>query len=131
MINYNISSLEDYFKNYDLNLADLEKLGACLLSLGYFIYINATNLDIQDLLGINTSENSPEDIFLFGQQLVLAGYLVLYIVAVNRLNVNADKNYTNFESMSLLPYVHIALSYLISVFANILRYNAFNELVKS
>ena len=74
--------IDEFIKNLGLNLADLEKLGAALLSSGYFYYIYASQVDTLQILDIFNGNETPEQIIVIGQRLVLSGYIVLYIVCL-------------------------------------------------
>lgn len=120
--------IDEFIKKLDISIADLEKAGATLLVLGYSHFFFGADLDILEALEINTTGKSPDSITLFGQQLVLTGYIILWVVAVKRvkekkfLNENTDKNFT------IAPYAQIADAYLLSVFANSLRLEGFTQI---
>ena len=55
----NNDEFEEYFKQLDIQLANIEKLGSSLLVIGYFFFIHGSNLDILEILDINnTGETS-------------------------------------------------------------------------
>lgn len=123
--------IDEFIKNWGLNLSDLEKLGASLLSLGYLFYINSAQVDRLEILDIYNINETPEDIIVNGQKLVLLGYMILYIVSLERLKEKDFLNSVKKSSINLNPYEAISLSYFISVFANFLRFNAFIEIQNS
>ena len=123
--NNNNEDLEDYIKNLDIYLANLEKLGVFFLLLGYSNYIFAANLDILEALEENNTGIKPEDVFVYGQRFVLLGYILLYIVSMKRINEREFRNTYNDENYDLNPYFEVAISYFISVIANLIRVNAF------
>ena len=126
---YPSEELEEYLKQLDLYLANLEKLGALLLCLGYSLYIKSAQVDILEIINEDFEPpESPRQILVNGQQHILLGYIVLYVVAVKRLNEKILINSFAEEPVSLIPYKHVIESYLISVFANYQRLRAFQEL---
>lgn len=120
--------IDQFIKNLGLNLADLEKLGAALLSLGYLYYINSAQVDTLEVLGISNGNETPEQIIVNGQRLVLLGYITLYIVSVKRLEEKDFLNSVNESNINIAPYEAVSISYLISVFANLLRLDAFIQI---
>lgn len=127
----NTTYIDEFAKNWSLNLSDLEKLGASLLSLGYLFYINSAQVDRLEILDMYNGNETPEDIIVNGQKLVLLGYIILYIVSLERLKEKDFLNSVNESSINLNPYEAISISYFISVFANLLRFNAFMEIQNS
>lgn len=123
--NDNNESIEDYIKNLDTYLANLEKIGVVLLLFGYSNYIFAANLDILEALEENNTGIKPEDVFVYGQRFVFLGYIILYIVAVKRINEREVRNTYNDEDYDLNPYFEVSFSYFISVIANLIRLDAF------
>lgn len=117
--------LEYYMKNTSLDLANLEKLGSAFLSFGYANYIRAAQLDTLDLLNMNQTGLKPSSITVFGQRFVLLGYITLFIVSSRRLTERALIVSMVKENIDLSAFRDVQFSYLISVFANALRLNAF------
>lgn len=126
--NKEYKSIEDYITNLDIGLANMEKIGVVFLIAGYANYIFAANLDILEALDENNTGQSPEDAFVFGQKLVLLGYILLFIVASKRLNEKQFRNTYNNENNNLNPYFSVSCSYLLSVVANLIRFEAFVQL---
>ena len=123
--------LKEYWKNESLQLSNLEKLGAASLSFGYANYIRAAQLDILDILKMNNTGLKPSSITVFGQRFVLLGYIILFYVSSKRLNQRSLIISEARESIDLTPFKDVQLSYLISVYANALRLNAFIEIDNS
>jgi len=71
---------------------------------------NNTNIIERELL--------PDEITLFGQQLVFYGYTCLWIVAYNRLKEKSFRHENTEEEYLLPAYEEIANAYLLSVIAN-------------
>ena len=120
--------IDQFIKNLGLSLADLEKLGAVLLSVGYLYYVNSAQVDTLEILDIYNGNETPEQIIVNGQRLVLLGYITLYIVSVKRLEEKDFLNSVNESNINIAPYEAVSISYLISVFANLLRLDAFIQI---
>lgn len=123
--------LKDYWKNESLQLANLEKLGAASLSFGYANYIRAAQLDVLDISKMNNTGLKPSSIIVFGQRFVLLGYIILFYVSARRLSQRSLIVAQAQENIDLTPFKDVQLSYLISVYANALRLNAFIEIDNS
>ncbi|MDU2121728.1 MAG: hypothetical protein E7E64_04245 [Clostridium celatum] len=120
--------IEQYIIKFEVNLGNMEKVGVAFLVAGYSNYIYAANLDILDAQDRNNTGQTSEEAFLFSQRLVLLGYILLWIVASNRLYIKDFSNIYRGENNDLVAYQNVANSYLISVFANLMRLEAFNKL---
>ena len=126
---YERDQLEEYFKQLDLYLADLEKTGAFLLSLGYSLYIKSAQVDILEILDEDFEPiETPREILVTGQKLILFGYIILYSVAVQRIRQKIIMNEVADEPVNLSPYRRVIESYFVSVIANYVRLNAFVDL---
>lgn len=123
--NNNDINIEEYIKNFDINLADLEKVGVFFLLYGYSFYILAANLDILEALERNDTEVMPTDIFVLGQKFVVLGYIILYIVSLKRIDERVIRNNYIDGEYDLNPYFLVSTSYLFSIIANIIRLEAF------
>ena len=121
-------NLDNYLEELDLTLANLEKIGAIFLSLGYYTISIGANLDALEILKINNTGESPEKTFFYGQSLTVIGYILLWIVSINRINVNILKNQYTDAHINLSPYRKLSSAYSLSVFANLIRLDAFAEL---
>ena len=117
-----------YIINLEVSLGNMEKVGVAFLVAGYSNYIYAANLDILDAQDRNNTGETSEAAFLFSQKLVLLGYILLWIVASERVYAKELSNTYRGEDNDLVAYQNVANSYLISVFANLLRLEAFNKL---
>ena len=126
---YDIEQLEEYFKQLDLYLADLEKTGALLLSLGYSLYIKSAQVDILEILNEDFEPpETPREILVTGQRLILFGYIILYSVAVQRIQQKIIMNEVGENPVNLSPYRRVIESYFVSIIANYVRLNAFVDL---
>ena len=121
-------NIDKYITSVEVSLGNMEKVGVAFLVAGYSNYIYAANLDILDAQDRNNTGQTSEETFLFSQKLVLLGYILLWIVASGRVNIKDVSNIYRGENNDLVAYQNVANSYLISVFANLLRLEAFNKL---
>ncbi len=106
----------------------MEKVAVAFLVAGYSNYIYAANLDILDAQDRNNTGETSEEAFLFSQKLVLLGYILLWIVASARANIKEISNIYNNERNDIAAYQNVANSYALSIFANVMRLEAFNKL---
>ena len=114
---------EEDLENYDLSLASLENLGGAITSIGYLFISLSGKKEYWNILTDSKSSPSPTELLLNGQILILIGYYILWRVASNRVLIQQIKN-TNLVSSQK----KIEASYLISIFANALRLEAFLEI---
>lgn len=125
--------MEEYFKEVDIGLANLEKIGAAFLIFGYANYIRAAEIDILEICDKNNTGTTPGAVTTFGQKSVLLGYVIAYIVSNNR--VNEKKLQQELEpdntTIDVSDYEAVKISYLISIFANALRLQAFINIEKN
>lgn len=121
--------LEEYLANIGLELADIEILGSLFLVFGYIYFIEAANIDKELIRNPNNpttagSRGRPTNITLIGEELILEGLIILWIVAVKRIDEKALEN----SDDSLAPYERLANAYLVSVIANKERVIALSEI---
>lgn len=125
---YEKEKIDKYIIEFEVSLANMEKVGVAFLVAGYSNYIYATNLDILDAQNRNNTGKTSEEAFLFSQKLVLLGYILLWIVALRRTYVKELSNIYRDEKNDITAYQNVASSYLISIIANSMRLQAFNTL---
>jgi len=125
---YEKEKIDKYIIEFEVSLANMEKVGVAFLVAGYSNYIYATNLDILDAQNRNNTGKTSEEAFLFSQKLVLLGYILLWIVASQGVYAKELSNIYREEDNDLVAYQNVANSYLISIFANSMRLEAFNKL---
>lgn len=129
--NNSFDDIEEFIKNLDINLAELERTGATLLSIGYAFFSYASNVDINDLITNNNTDVESAEITLYGQELVLLGYIFLWVVANKRIySRNLRATHTE-KNINISPYLKLANAYLLSTFANALKLEAFTEIANS
>ena len=121
-------NIESFIDKFDIDIAEMEKVGAILLVLGYSNFYFGAQVDIDETLGINFYHDNPDLITLFAQELVLTGYVILFIVAMKRYwekTIRVNGSNTNAD---LSPYMAIVNSYFLSVIANSVRLENFYTL---
>ncbi|VYT80933.1 hypothetical protein [Clostridium tertium] len=124
-----LENLEEYIRNSELSIGETEILGATLNSLGYLIIAYGAKIDIDELLNDDTNRDTAFRVFLFGQGLIALGYSILWVVSLNRLKTKILENDYLERQNSLHTYRKVEISYLLSSFANLLRFEAFYELL--
>lgn len=123
------SELDDFIKRLDISLAELEELGLTFLLVGYSNFYIGADLDILEALDINNTGQHPDIVTLWGQNLVLIGYIFLWIVSTKRVEEKSFRTDSeNNEIYIIEPYIQISQAYLLSVFANYLRVVAFQQI---
>lgn len=125
---YEKEKIDKHIIEFEVSLANMEKVGVAFLVAGYSNYIYATNLDILDAQNRNNTGKTSEEAFLFSQKLVLLGYILLWIVALRRTYVKELSNIYRDEKNDITAYQNVASSYLISIIVNSMRLQAFNTL---
>lgn len=123
------NEFEEYIKNLDANLAMLEKLGLFFILSGYSLFVYGANLDILESLDIETNSSEPDFVTFTGQQLVLTGYIILFVVASKRVYEKSLRIENQIELFELSSYRLIANAYLLSVIANAMRVQGFSQIV--
>lgn len=88
----NNNNFEQLIKQQDIDLANLEKIGLFFLLYGYSIFVVGANLDILEALDRNNTGYIPDSVTLYGQKLVLTGYILLFIVASKRVAEKAFRS---------------------------------------
>ncbi|WP_204595061.1 hypothetical protein [Clostridium sardiniense] len=121
--------LEEYLANLGLELADMEILGSILLIVGYSYFIIAANEDKENILNPNIPISPgrrirPSRLLLIGEELILEGLIILWIVAIRRIHEKALEG----SDESLDPYKRLANAYFLSVIANKERVIALAEI---
>ena len=106
-----------------IELANLEKIGATLLVIGYSLFVVGANIDVTEILEIDENGPKATTVTLNGAEIVLIGYVVLWIVAEKRLMISQETN-----NETVYPYKKLAYSYILSILANSLRVQALGEI---
>lgn len=121
--------VEEYIRSLDYDTARLESLGASLNALGYLIISYGAKIDICDILTNNEVDVTSADVTLFGQLIVVVGYSILWVVSIRRVYTREIRNEYLDENNRISSYEKLKSAYLISVFANLLRLEAFYEIL--
>ena len=124
------NSIDKFLKNIDISLAELEKAGTLFIIFGYSNLFYSADLDILETKGINNTNTLPSEATYKGQQYVVLGYILLWIVATKRLQQVKEKNKYKKHKKPIYPYESVSNAYLVSVFANLSRLNSFNNINK-
>lgn len=123
-----INCIEEYIKNLDLSVADLEALGASLNALGYLVIYYGARTETCDLLTNNEVDITPAKLLLLGQVIIVVGYLILWLASTKRFySIKLQVDYLE-RLRWLSSYKKLERSYIISSFANFLRLEAFYEI---
>ncbi|MCI7441841.1 MAG: hypothetical protein MSA89_01960 [Clostridium sp.] len=120
----------EYIKNLDINLAQTEQLGIIFIIFGYLEFFTGADIDILESLEINYTGKSPDEVTLLGQEIILIGYVLLWIVSIERVNEKSLRNSKN-DNFYISAYIQVADSYLLSVIAHSIRLQAFYKIVKT
>lgn len=121
--------VEEYIRSLDYDTAKLESLGSSLNALGYLIISYGAKIDIYDILTNNEVDVTSADVTLFGQLIVVVGYSILWVVSIRRVYTREIRNEYLDENNRISSYEKLKSAYLISVFANLLRLEAFYEIL--
>lgn len=127
----NNNKFEEYFNKLDIQLANIEKFGSSLLIIGYFLFIHGSNLDILEILDINNTGETSTSVTLLGAELILVGYVLLFIESTNRLEERRFQKEVLYQDIDLSPYENLYHAYLFSILINIIRVHALTEIDKT
>lgn len=120
--------IEEYIKNLDLSITELESLGASLNAIGYLIIYYGSQKENYDIRINYETDVTPSELLLLGQYIIVIGYLVLCFVGKKRFEANLLRvEYLDMQR-NLSAYKLLERSYIISSFANFLRLEAFYEI---
>ena len=120
----------EYIKNLDISLAQTEQLGIIFIIFGYLEFFTGADIDILESLEINYTGKSPDEVTLLGQEIILIGYVLLWIVSIERVNEKSLRNSKN-NNFYISAYIQVADSYLLSVMAHSIRLQAFYKILKT
>lgn len=121
--------MEEYIRNLDYDTASLESLGSSLNALGYLIISYGAKVDIYDIITNNEVDITSAEASLFGQLIIVIGYSILWVVSIRRVYTRELRNEYLDENNRISSYEKLKTAYLISVFANLLRLEAFYEIL--
>ena len=98
-----LNEFKEYIKNLDISLAQTEQLGIIFIIFGYLEFFNGADIDILESLEINYTGKSPDEITLLGQELIFIGYILLWIVSIDRVNEKSLRNAKNNNNFQKNP----------------------------
>ena len=127
----NNDEFEEYFKQLDIQLANIEKFGSSLLVIGYFFFIHGSNLDILEILDINNTGETSTSVTLLGAEFILVGYIFLFIESTNRLEERRFQKEVLSQDIDLSPYENLYHAYLFPILINRIRVHALSEIYKT
>lgn len=125
-----LNEFKEYIKNLDINLAQTEQLGIIFIIFGYLEFFTGADIDILESLEINYTGKSPDEVTLLGQEIILIGYVLLWIVSIERVNEKSIRNSKN-DNFYISAYIQVADSYLLSVIAHSIRLQAFYKITET
>ncbi|MFU7515246.1 hypothetical protein [Clostridium sp. HCS.1] len=121
--------MEEYIRELDLETERLEILGASLNALGYLIICYGAKIDIYDIITNNEIDITSAEVTLFGQLVVVIGYSILWVVSRRRIYSRILRNEYLDENNFIPSFKKLETGYILSVFANLLRLEAFYEIL--
>ena len=124
------NSIDEFLKNVDISISQLEKAGTIFIIFGYSNLLYSADLDILETKGLNNTNILPSETTYNGQQYIVLGYILLWVVATKRLQQIKEKNKYKKNKKPIYAYQEVANAYLVSVFANLSRLNSFKEINK-
>lgn len=121
--------MEEYIRKLDFETEKLEVLGASLNALGYLIICYGAKIDIYDIITNNEIDITSAEVTLLGQLIVVIGYSILLVVSIRRVYSRKLRNEYLDENNFIPSFKKLESAYLLSVFANLLRLEAFYEIL--
>jgi len=121
--------IEEYIRTLDLETEKLDILGSSLNALGYLVIAFSAEIDIHDIITNNEVDTTSAEATVFGQFIIVIGYSILWVVSIRRVYSRELRNMYLDENNFLPAYEKLESAYLLSVFANLLRLEAFYEIL--
>ena len=121
--------IEEYIRNLDFDTERLETIGASLNALGYLLICYGAKIDIYDIVTNNEVDTTSAEVTVLGQLIIVIGYILLWIVSVRRVYARELRNEYLKETNFVSSYKKLETSYLLSVFSNLVRLEAFYEIL--
>ncbi|MDY2629897.1 MULTISPECIES: hypothetical protein [unclassified Clostridium] len=121
--------MEEYIRKLDFETQRLEILGTSLNALGYLIICYGAKIDIYDIITNNEVDINSAEVTLFGQIIIVIGYSILWVVSIRRVYSRKLRNEYLDEKNYIPAYTKLEFSYILSVFSNLLRLEAFYEIL--
>lgn len=121
--------IEEYIRKLDFDTERLETLAASLNALGYLLISYGAKIDIYDIVTNNEVDTTSAEVTVLGQLIIVIGYILLWIVSTRRVYARVLRNEYLEETNFVSSYKKLETSYLLSVFANLVRLEAFYEIL--
>ena len=121
--------IEEYIRKLDFDTERLETLAASLNALGYLLIAYGAKIDIYDIVTNNEVDTTSAEVTVLGQLIIVIGYILLWIVSTRRVYARVLRNEYLEETNFVSSYKKLETSYLLSVFANLVRLEAFYEIL--
>ena len=121
--------IEEYIRKLDFDTERLETLAASLNALGYLLIAYGAKIDIYDIVTNNEVDTTSAEVTVLGQLIIVIGYILLWIVSTRRVYARVLRNEYLDETNFVPSYKKLETSYLLSIFANLVRLEAFYEIL--
>ena len=121
--------IEEYIRKLDFDTERLETLAASLNALGYLLISYGAKIDIYDIVTNNEVDTTSAEVTVLGQLIIVIGYILLWIVSTRRVYARVLRNEYLEETNFVPSYKKLETSYLLSVLANLVRLEAFYEIL--
>ena len=121
--------IEEYIRKLDFDTERLETLAASLNALGYLLIVYGAKIDIYDIVTNNEVDTTSAEVTVLGQLIIVIGYILLWIVSTRRVYARVLRNEYLEETNFVPSYKKLETSYLLSVLANLVRLEAFYEIL--
>lgn len=121
--------IEEYIRKLDFDTEKLETLAASLNALGYLLISYGAKIDIYDIVTNNEVDTTSAEVTVLGQLIIVIGYILLWIVSTRRVYARVLRNEYLEETNFVPSYKKLETSYLLSIFANLVRLEAFYEIL--
>lgn len=121
--------MEEYIRSLDFDTARLESLGASLNALGYLLISYGAQIDLYDIVTNNEVDLTSAEVSLLGQLFIAVGYSILWVVSIRKVYSREIRNEYLDEKNRISSFKKLESSYLLSIFANLLRLEAFYEIL--
>ena len=122
-------NIEEYIRNLDIETEKLDILGASLNALGYLIIAYGAEIEINDIITNNEVDITSPEAIVLGQLITVIGYSILWVVSIRRIYSRELRNEYLEENNFIPSYKKLESAYLLSIFANVLRLEAFYEIL--
>lgn len=122
--------LDNDVKDKLITLANLENIGVAFVILGYYKYIKAANVEIEESLGTYTGLTTSVELFYDGSKYINIGIAIFFFVSSYRLNIRIFLIEQRGYNINIEPFVTVRNGYLLSTYASYLRVVALKKLIE-